>query len=169
MARDTYAASTRHTGLSPDGMGRLGRGPQKRVCQGTDIANGSKMNYKRLKVKPLFTGVHLNEKMGNHSLIKGGYGMSEDLIVRIEQEAMRYIDEKRKEAKPPMSVEALANEVFPGVSNARMIIQRMRKPQANGKTRAVSFGEFIKMAKALKISPLEAVSAVLNRVDETKF
>lgn len=95
--------------------------------------------------------------------------MSEDLIVKIEQEAMRYIDEKRKEAKPPMSVEALANEVFPGVSNARMIIQRMRKPQANGKTRAVSLGEFIKMAKALKISPLEAVGAVLNRVDETKF
>ena len=95
--------------------------------------------------------------------------MTEDLIVRIEQEAMKFIDEKRKEAIPPISVEALANEVFPGVSNSRMIIQRMRKPQANGKTRAISLGEFVKMARALKISPLEALGVILNRVDETRI
>ena len=95
--------------------------------------------------------------------------MSGDLIVKIEREAMLYIDEKRKAATPPMSIEALAKEVFPDVSNSRMIIQRMRKPQANGKTRSISFGEFVKMARALKISPLEAVGAVLNRVEETKL
>lgn len=99
--------------------------------------------------------------------ILGGH-MNEDLQVRIEQEAMRLFDEKRLSVKPKISVEALANEVFPGVPNARMIIQRLRKPQANGKTRSLSLGEFVKMARALGISPLEALGVVLNRIDETK-
>jgi len=95
--------------------------------------------------------------------------MSEDLQVRIEQEAMRLFDEIRAARKPKVSVEALANEVFPGVPNARMIIQRMRKPQANGKTRAMSLGEFVKMSRALGKSPLETLGAVLNRIEETKI
>ena len=95
--------------------------------------------------------------------------MDKDLIVRIEQEAMRFIDEKRKEATPRVSVDALAKEVFPGVPNARMIIQRIRKPQANGKTRSLSLGEFTKMAKALNISPLEAYSVILSRIEETRL
>lgn len=95
--------------------------------------------------------------------------MNEDLQVRIEQEAMRLFDEIRSARKPKVSVEALAGEVFPGVPNARMIIQRMRKPQANGKTRAMSLGEFVKIARALKISPLEALGAVLGRIEETKI
>ena len=49
--------------------------------------------------------------------------MSEDLQVRIEQEAMRLFDEKRLSVKPKISVEALAEKVFPGTPNARMIIQ----------------------------------------------
>ena len=93
--------------------------------------------------------------------------MSEDLQVRIEQEAMRLFDEKRLSVKPKISVEALAEKVFPGTPNARMIIQRMRKPQANGKTRALSLGEFVKMARALDMSPLEALGIVLQRIPET--
>ena len=95
--------------------------------------------------------------------------MSEDLQVRIEQEAMRLFDEIRTSKKPKISVEALASEVFPGVPNARMIIQRMRKPQANGKTRVMALGEFVLMAKALGASPLEALGVVLSRIDETKI
>lgn len=93
--------------------------------------------------------------------------MSEDLQMRIEKEAMRLFDEKRLSVKPKISVEALAREVFPGVPNARMIIQRIRKPQANGKTRALSLGEFVKISRALGILPVEALSIVLNRIDET--
>ena len=95
--------------------------------------------------------------------------MTKDFIMEIEQEAMRFIDEKRKDVKPMISVEALAKEVFPGVPNSRMIIQRIRKPQANGKTRSLSLGEFTRMAMALKISPLEAYGVVLGRMDETKL
>ncbi len=96
--------------------------------------------------------------------------MGSDLIVKIEHEAIRFVDEKRKEASPRMTIDALAGAIFPdiSVSNARMVYQRMRKPQANGKTRSVSLGEFVEMARALKISPLDALSAVLNRIDETK-
>lgn len=93
----------------------------------------------------------------------------EDLIVRIEQEAMRFFDEKRNERVPKMTVETLAKEVFPSTPNARMIIQRIRKPQANGKTRAMSLGEFVKMSKALEMSPLEALGVILNRIDETRI
>jgi hypothetical protein len=93
----------------------------------------------------------------------------EDLILRIEQEAMRLFDEKRKVSNPKISVEALAKEVFPNVPNARMIIQRIRKPQANGKTRSLSLGEFCKMARALKMSPLDALGVVLNNIEETKI
>ena len=95
--------------------------------------------------------------------------MEEDLQVRIEQEAMRLFDEIRKEKKPKISVEALAAIVFPGVPNSRMIIQRMRKPQGNGKTRAMSLGEFVKISRALGKSPLETLGVVLNRIEETKI
>lgn len=95
--------------------------------------------------------------------------MDEDLQVKIEQEAMRLFDEKRNSMRPKMSVEALAQAVFPNTPNARMIIQRIRKPQANGKTRAMSLGEFVIMSKALGMSPLESLGVVLNRIDETKI
>lgn len=95
--------------------------------------------------------------------------MNEDLQMKIEREAMQLFDEVRKSRKPKISVEALASEVFPGDPNGRMIIQRMRRPQANGKTRVMALGEFVKIARALKISPLEALGAVLNKVDETKI
>lgn len=94
--------------------------------------------------------------------------MSEVLKVRIEQEAMRLFDEKRTAHKPKITIEALASQVFPGVPNARMIIQRMRKPQANGKTRALSLGEFVEICRALQIGPLDALGVILNRIDETK-
>lgn len=95
--------------------------------------------------------------------------MSEDLQVRIEQEAMRLFDEIRAARRPKVSVETLANAVFPGVPNARMIIQRMRKPQANGKTRAMSLGEFVKIARALNKNPVQALGVVLDRIEETKI
>lgn len=95
--------------------------------------------------------------------------MSEEVRVKIEQAAMAYFDEKRLAKQPKMSVDALARAVFPDAPNARMIIQRMRKPQANGKTRSMSLGEFIDLAVALGISPMEAFAAVLNRVEETKI
>lgn len=94
--------------------------------------------------------------------------MGEGLQVRIEQEAMAVIDELRKAHTPKMSVEALARAVFPDTPNARMIIQRMRKPQANGKTRSVSLGEFVKMSLAVGKQPLDVLAVVLNRIDETK-
>jgi hypothetical protein len=96
--------------------------------------------------------------------------MSEDLIVRIEQEAMKFIDEKRNSLVPKVSIDALAQKVFPGLplANARMIIHRMRHKQSNGKTRAVSLGEFVKMARALNMSPLDALGVVLSRIEETK-
>lgn len=96
--------------------------------------------------------------------------MGNDLITKIEQEAIAFIDEKRKEARPKMTIDALASAVFPGIpiSNARMVLQRMRKPQANGKTRSVSLGEFVEMTRALKLSPLDALGVILNRIDETK-
>jgi hypothetical protein len=92
----------------------------------------------------------------------------EDLSVRIEQEAMRFLDEKRTAMTPRMSVEALAKAVFPSAPNARMIIQRIRKPQANGKTRVLSLGEFVKMSRALGVAPLDALGVILNRIEETK-
>ncbi|MBQ9407424.1 MAG: hypothetical protein IJU37_11900 [Desulfovibrio sp.] len=95
--------------------------------------------------------------------------MTEDLQVRIEQEAMRLFDELRVAKSPKVSVEALATAVFPGVPNARMIIQRMRKPQANGKTRAMSLGEFVKIARALDKNPVQTLAAVLDRIEETKI
>ena len=94
--------------------------------------------------------------------------MGEGLRVRIEQEAMAVIDALRKAHTPKMSVEALAKAVFPDTPNARMIIQRMRKPQANGKTRSVSLGEFIEMSLAVGKQPLDVLAVVLNRIDETK-
>ena len=95
--------------------------------------------------------------------------MAEDLQVKIEKEAMRLFDEIRASHKPKITVEALANIVFPDAPNGRMIIQRMRKPQANGKTRAMSLGEFVKMAKALNVGPLEALGVVLSRIEETRI
>ena len=94
--------------------------------------------------------------------------MGEDLQVKIEQQAIAVIDELRTAKTPRMSVEALAKEVFPNAPNARMIIQRMRKPQANGKTRAVSLGEFVDMCRAVGKPPLEVLAVVLNRIEETK-
>ena len=94
--------------------------------------------------------------------------MDGDLQVKIEQEAMAVIDELRKARSPKMSVEALAKIVFPDAPNARMIIQRIRKPQANGKTRAMSLGEFVKMSLAVGKQPLEVLGVVLNRIEETK-
>ena len=67
-----------------------------------------------------------------------------------------------------LSVEALAARLYPDVpaANARMNLNRLRKPQINGKPKRLSFGDFIDLCMALDMVPERIVSQTITEVLE---
>lgn len=85
-----------------------------------------------------------------------------------EQMAIDYLlNEKRKEVGK--SLDDVARVVFPGeeIGKARMKLYRLRKPQqSTGAQRRLYLDEFVRICKALELSPMEEFAAVLVRLKE---
>ena len=95
--------------------------------------------------------------------------MPEELRNMIEREAMRVIDERRKEKK--LTIDDIARRLYPEKSlpAARMMIQRLRAPQGNKPPRKLDLGEYVELALAVELDPGAMLTRLLERFDETKM
>jgi hypothetical protein len=95
--------------------------------------------------------------------------MPEGLRMLIEQTAMKIIDAKRKEAR--ITIDDLAKALYPDkpIASGRMMIQRLRKAQGEKPPRKMNLGEFVELARAVNINPLQTLGAVLQEIDDTKI
>ena len=97
-----------------------------------------------------------------------GY-MEEKMRVELERRAVE-IFEKRREEKG-LTVDALARKLYPDIpiANARMAVNRLRKPQVTGKPKRLLFGDFIDMCLALELIPERVIAQTITEVlDATK-
>lgn len=92
--------------------------------------------------------------------------MEEKMRVALERKAVELFEKKRLDKG--LSVEALAARLYPDVPavNARMNLNRLRKPQINGKPKRLSFGDFIDLCIALDMVPERIVSQTITEVLE---
>lgn len=95
--------------------------------------------------------------------------MPEELRNMIEREAMRIIDERRKEKK--LTIDDLARQLYPekALPAARMMIQRLRAPQGNKPPRKMDLGEYVELALAVELDPGSTLTRLLEKFDETKM
>ena len=95
--------------------------------------------------------------------------MPEVLRRRIEREAMRVIEERRKAQK--LTIDELAKSLYPekGIAAARMMIQRLRAPQGDKPPRKMDLGEFVELTRAVGLDPGHTLTAVLQKFEETKI
>ena len=95
--------------------------------------------------------------------------MPEELRSMIEREAMRVIDNKRKERK--MTIDDLARLLYPdkNLPAGRMMIQRLRAPQGKKPPRKMDLGEYVELTKAVGLDPGHTLTAILQNFAETKI
>jgi hypothetical protein len=88
--------------------------------------------------------------------------------VELERRAVEIFEDKR--VALGISVDALAAKLYPEVpiSNARMTLNRLRKPQVTGKPKRLLFGDFIDMCIALDLVPERIVTQAITEVLEKK-
>ena len=99
---------------------------------------------------------------------KGELIMDNDMRVELERRAVEIFEDKR--IALGISVDALAAKLYPEVpvSNARMTLNRLRKPQVTGKPKRLLFGDFIDMCIALDLVPERIVTQAITEVLEKK-
>ena len=84
--------------------------------------------------------------------------MEEAMRVELERKAVEIFEEKR--IALGLTVDALAEKLYPNVplANARMNLNRLRKPQVTGKPKRLSYGDFIDLCIALDLPPERTVA-----------
>jgi hypothetical protein len=94
--------------------------------------------------------------------------MDNNMRVELERRAVEIFEDKR--VALGISVDALAAKLYPEVpiSNARMTLNRLRKPQVTGKPKRLLFGDFIDMCIALDLVPERIVTQAITEVLEKK-
>lgn len=95
--------------------------------------------------------------------------MPEDLRNMIEREAMRVIDNRRKDQG--LTIDDLAKLLYPekNLPAARMMIQRLRAPQGAKPPRKMDLGEYVEMTRAVGLDPGHTLTAILQNFEETKL
>lgn len=94
--------------------------------------------------------------------------MEERMRVELERKAVEVFEEKRLALG--LSVEALAARLYPDIpiANARMNLNRLRKPQVNGKPKRLLFGDFIDLCMALDLVPERVISQTITAIIERR-
>ena len=87
--------------------------------------------------------------------------MEESMRVELERKAVEIFESKRESLG--MTVDALALKLYPDVplANARMTLNRLRKPQVTGKPKRLLYGDFIDMCIALDLSPERVIAQTI--------
>ena len=90
--------------------------------------------------------------------------MDERMRVAFERRAVEIFEKRRKERK--MTIDALAAKLYPElpVQNARMHLNRLRKPQVTGKPKRLLYGDFIDMCMALELPPERVLAQTILEV-----
>lgn len=94
--------------------------------------------------------------------------MEEQMRVDLERKAVELFEKKRLALG--LSVDALAARLYPDVpiANARMNLNRLRKPQVNGKPKRLLFGDFIDLCIALDLVPERVISQTITEIIEQR-
>ena len=94
--------------------------------------------------------------------------MDEKMRVQLERKAVEIFERKREEKG--MTVDALAAKLYPEmpIANARMTLNRLRKPQVTGKPKRLLFGDFIDMCIALDLIPERVIAQTIGDILENK-
>lgn len=110
--------------------------------------------------------MELNKAIESLKLMEGF--MEEQMRVDIERYAVE-IFEKRRIDKG-LSIDALATTLYPDVpiANARMTLNRLRKPQVTGKPKRLLYGDFIDLCIALDLVPERVIAQTITAVIEAK-
>lgn len=95
--------------------------------------------------------------------------MPEKLRSMIEREAMRVIDNRRKDKG--LTIDDLAKLLYPekNLPAARMMIQRLRAPQGAKPPRKMDLGEYVELTRAVGLDPGHTLTAILQNFAETKI
>ena len=95
--------------------------------------------------------------------------MPEELRDMIEREAMRVIEERRKEKK--LTIDDLARALYPekALPAARMMIQRLRTAQGKKPPRKMDLGEYVELTKAVGLDPASTLAVILQNFVETRL
>lgn len=90
--------------------------------------------------------------------------MDEETRVALERRAVEIFEEAREQSG--LTVDALAAKLYPDVpiANARMTLNRLRKPQVTGKPKRLLYGDFIDMCVALNQPPERVVAQTILEV-----
>lgn len=87
--------------------------------------------------------------------------MEESMRVELERKAVEIFEAKREALG--LTVDALASKLYPDVplANARMTLNRLRKPQVTGKPKRLLYGDFIDMCIALGLPPERVIAQTI--------
>ena len=94
--------------------------------------------------------------------------MEEKMRVDLERRAVELFEQKR--IAKGISVDALARMLYPEVplQNARMTLNRLRKPQVTGKPKRLLYGDFIDLCFALDLIPERVIAQTITDVMESQ-
>ena len=102
------------------------------------------------------------------SLLNTGGRMEEAMRVEMERRAVEIFERRRVEKG--LTVDALAKKLYPDIpiANARMAINRLRKPQVTGKPKRLLYGDFIDMCLALELVPERVIAQTITDILEAE-
>lgn len=91
-----------------------------------------------------------------------------DVAMRIELERKAVEIFEAKRIGLGWTVDSLATKLYPDIplANARMNLNRLRKPQVTGKPKRLNYGDFIDMCVALGVPPERVMSQTILDVLE---
>ena len=92
--------------------------------------------------------------------------MEEAMKVELERRVVELFEARRLEKK--LTIDDLAKKLYPTIplANARMNINRLRKPQVNGKPKRLSYGDFIDMCIALDLVPERVIAQTILSIEK---
>ncbi len=101
------------------------------------------------------------------SLLNPEGHMDDAMRVELERRAVEIFERRREERG--LTVDALARKLYPDIpiANARMAINRLRKPQITGKPKRLLYGDFIDMCLALDLVPERVIAQTITEVMES--
>ena len=102
------------------------------------------------------------------SLLNTEGRMEEAMRVEMERRAVEIFERRRLEKG--LTVDALAKKLYPDIpiANARMTINRLRKPQVTGKPKRLLYGDFIDMCLALELVPERVIAQTITDILEAE-
>ena len=93
--------------------------------------------------------------------------MEETMKVALERKVVEVFEARRLEKK--MTIDDLARRLYPNlpIANARMHVNRLRKPQVNGKPKRLLFGDFVDICLALDLIPERVIAQTVGSIENS--